>query len=420
MLLFFFILQIIQINSLFLKIPNTFYSSIPSSSSSSYSYSSSSPSIPSSSSSSSSSSEFLFHWNEKHCSLAYYETRLLLPLECYQYLHLFKNNNMNINKWINENHIIVRSILITGTPRSGTTMVSQLSTSLGIELSNDSQPPSHIGTVNWAQAAPPHIRPICPPNSKIKLLPSPHRFQYIFHQVRDPLSSIPSLITMIPHWKKCKSQILQITPNMNYSKPDLHIALQIWIEWNGRLDRYPFIPVHRVEDFNFLDLLNGINYKIEISEEEYQCAYLRFMGYNTRSRDFNNKQILTWNHVFAIDKELGQKALTMAYNYGYRYYKNSTLVRMRPTYSKEYQKKYYENLIKKQLKENNLNQTLTQLQSKTPFPYSFDISKFKGCMFKRNPYRSNNMQIPILDLEHLSGEIPNDLNLHPIFIPNHL
>ena len=54
--------------------------------------------------------------------------------------------------------------------------------------------------------------------------------------------------------------ISQIIPNIDFSQSHEVLALQMWIEWNKRLDNYEFLPVHRVEDFNLLDLLMSTGY----------------------------------------------------------------------------------------------------------------------------------------------------------------
>ena len=327
-----------------------------------------------------------FKWNNKLCLLAWEETRKLPPIECLEALEqkIKKkktnfHNNRTLKMIMYEEFIpkqTIRTLLITGVPRSGTTMFSALASNLGIPLSNDAHPSTWFGKVSWALAAPPTIDPMCPtstPNTTIILnqtniirnssktltlreqlaqyhqqkvkevlnitdpppIQSTLRFEHIFHQVRDPLASIPSLATVIQHWKRCKKEISQITPEMNFDASPEHMALQIWVEWNSRLDKYPFIPIYRVEDFNILDLLRGINYQHEITEYDFQCAYRKFFGYNTRTS--NTRQQITWKHIFHINTTLGRRALDMAYNYGYRYYKNSTMVHMFPKMSQMYQ-----------------------------------------------------------------------------------
>jgi hypothetical protein len=305
-------------------------------------------------------------WTEEICQMAIQETRLIPPISCLSTLErMEKEEFMNITGWIKKRKLNSIPLLITGTPRSGTTMFAALSTSLGLQLSNDAHPPTSLGTVSWAYAGPTHSYPLYCPTDNLsnqshtkkplhqKRLPqkplpqkakipttiqNPHpsyRFHHIFHQVRDPLSSIPSLTTVVPHWIRCKSQILQITPAMDYSASVEHMALQIWVEWNRRLDRFPFIPVYRVEDFNLLDLLKSIGYPSRISERDYQCAYQKLQGHNSRATPSSKKQLFTWSNVFAIDKTLGHAALEMAYNYGYRYHRNSSLVKMTPGKSRE-------------------------------------------------------------------------------------
>jgi hypothetical protein len=154
-----------------------------------------------------------------------------------------------------------------------------------------------------------------------------YRFHSIFHQVRNPLVSIPSLVTEISHWKRCESVLSEIIPSMDFKANVEHMALQIWVEWNSRLDSFPFIPVYRVEDFNLLELLRGINFNTMITEDDYKCAYLKYHGHNSRTNTSLHQQ-LTWGNVYTINQTLALRAMDMAYRYGYRYYQNSTMVKL--------------------------------------------------------------------------------------------
>jgi hypothetical protein len=291
-------------------------------------------------------------WTTTLCEQAFRESRLLPPPDCLQTIENAENAHyQDIGDWIRNRNLLVPNILITGTPRSGTTMFSQLALKFGLELSVDVHYPTKLGTVSWAFAGPNTSHPLmsCTSTrnekirSKDKRLKannprdgrrlqalSRYRFKYIFHQVRDPLSAIPSLITVVPHWIQCQSEIQKILPNFDFSVDAKEMALQIWVQWNSRLDRFPFIPVHRVEDLNLLDLMASIDSPLRhISDSQYLCAYQSFVRYNTRSLTTQ----LTWSHILSINQRLGQKAMEMAYAYGYRYHKNSTLVKITPSLS---------------------------------------------------------------------------------------
>jgi hypothetical protein len=297
-------------------------------------------------------------WTTTLCEQAFRESRLLPPPDCLQTIENAENAHyQDIDDWIRNRNLLVPNILLTGTPRSGTTMFSQLASEFGLDLSIDIHHPTKFGTVSWAFAGPNTSHPLlsCAVNRTrsetiraedkrlkannprdgrgLQSLSGPlsnYRFKYIFHQVRDPLSAIPSLITVVPHWIQCQSEILKILPNFDFSVDAKEMALRIWVQWNSRLDRFPFIPVHRVEDLNLLDLMASIDSPLRhISDSQYLCAYQSFVRYNTRSLTTQ----LTWSHILSINHRLGQKAMEMAYAYGYRYHKNSTLVKMTPSLS---------------------------------------------------------------------------------------
>lgn len=161
-------------------------------------------------------------------------------------------------------------------------------------------------------------------------------------QVRDPLSAIPSLVTEIPFWRNHvkdridgendrqtpakRIKLTDIVP-VDLSVSDVHIALQIWVFWNARIDRMDFIPVHRVEDFSLLALLRSAGYSNDelgigadggqITEQDVQSCYQKLGGYNSRQHASAH---ISWHDLFQENASLATTAFEMAERYGYRYW----------------------------------------------------------------------------------------------------
>jgi hypothetical protein len=114
---------------------------------------------------------------------------------------------------------------------------------------------------------------------------------------------------------------------VNLSVPDLHIALQIWVMWNSRIDQMGFVPVHRVEDFSLLALLRSAGYSTEalgvganggpMTEKDVQACVRKLGGYNTRQHAGSR---ISWHDLFAVNASLASRAMAMAGRYGYRYW----------------------------------------------------------------------------------------------------
>mmetsp|Transcript_16744 Transcript_16744/g.25143 ORF Transcript_16744/g.25143 Transcript_16744/m.25143 type:complete len:425 (+) Transcript_16744:101-1375(+) len=257
------------------------------------------------------------NWTKRDCFLALNETHKLPPLSC----------------GVNPSSYILPRILITGSARSGTTMIAALISALFFPFSNDAHAHTNVGMVSWELAGPPQRRSSDFWGHRGKDGNSRLRFSYVFHQVRNPLASLRSLLTEYPHWQKNRRIIGSILPGLNFSDPPEKMALQVWVGWNSRLDKYRFIPVHRVEDFNVIDLLKSAGYDVSrthphIRDEDVMACYRALSGHNTRGNSANR---FTWPYVMSIDKQLGQRAYEMALQYGYRYDKNSTLLGMKST-----------------------------------------------------------------------------------------
>ena len=223
------------------------------------------------------------------------------------------------------NYMISR-LLITGSARSGTTMISKLISSMFFPFSNDVKPPTGDGMTSWEMAAPPSDDCSTFWHQKNSSL---IRFRHIFHVVRNPLGAIRSLLTEYNHWKAAPRSISKIIPNLNLTKGPHYCALQVWVEWNSWIDRFEFIPFFRVEDLDILLVMKQAGYEVSsefpaVTEVVAKSCYDILKGHNHRVQS-NSSLSLTWDTLTAVDPHLAARAKAMAHAYGYRYNSKDTL-----------------------------------------------------------------------------------------------
>lgn len=99
-----------------------------------------------------------FSWSNESCDIIMSETRLFPPTVCgYDQDKVYKDL------------AAVPRILITGSARSGTTMIAKLISSIFFPFSNDANSPTEFGISSWRLAGP--------------TTHNLYRFRFIFHQV---------------------------------------------------------------------------------------------------------------------------------------------------------------------------------------------------------------------------------------------
>lgn len=220
----------------------------------------------------------------------------------------------------------VKRLLITGSARSGTTMIAKLISALFFPISQDSRAPTINGMVSWELAAKPTRH--CSSFWGRAISCEGIRFNHVFHQVRNPLDAIRSMLTEYNHWQSTPTIVKSIIPTLDLKRSKEYLALQVWVEWNSHLDKYPFIPVHRVEDVDLISLVTRAGWNVtrthpHVSKSVVAACYDILQGHNKRNQ--TNTTRFTWSTLFDIDQELATRARAMATRYGYIYHTNGTL-----------------------------------------------------------------------------------------------
>lgn len=116
-------------------------------------------------------------------------------------------------------------VLITGTPRSGTTYIAQVLSNYGLDIPHESHIGQH-GIVSWVMGGKP-VSPPWGPKFRTK------DYDIILHQVRHPLSCIKSYGTMSKiTWK----YIHRKCPGLSSINDICTKYLEFWIRWNNKIE----------------------------------------------------------------------------------------------------------------------------------------------------------------------------------------
>jgi hypothetical protein len=225
-----------------------------------------------------------------------------------------------------------RKFLVVGAGRSGTKYAAYLLQSLGLDIRHEAA--GSDGIVSWYLAADSDSVPDGPPSSQFV-------FEHVFHQVRHPLCTIPSLASLRPDtW----SFVARHTP-CSLDDPLPARCAKLWLHWNEmaeakaewryRIEDLPLVYEEFCERFDVpcdrraLDRLpRDLNtrpprletwvYRLETRD------YLRRSWAGDRLRKLllllggaRGKPAFTWAELDRIDFPLSQRIRRKACEYGY-------------------------------------------------------------------------------------------------------
>lgn len=127
-------------------------------------------------------------------------------------------------------------VLITGCGRSGTKYASFALQRLGLEVPHERL--GRDGISSWTMAVVAEGRPYGPPSSEVS-------FQHIFHQVREPLATIASCMTLNSESWDFICRHIECPP----FAPALIKAATYWLLWNKKAEEIATWR-YRIEDFH--------------------------------------------------------------------------------------------------------------------------------------------------------------------------
>lgn len=272
-------------------------------------------------------SSALADWNTELCEHVIGKTNLVPGLAC---------------KYDQPEWEVTSNLLVTGTARSGSHMISKLSKDLGIELSDDNHSPQ-AGMIAWQLA-------VKGAKKHFHSLGMQFRFRNVIHLVRDPLKCIVSLRTELKYWQKGGASLsVDYVPGVTAKdirgrteEENLLFGLQVYVHWHQLIQKQP-ATIMQVENFcdeKNLDLL--LDYTCRkppaegVASLSAKCkqAYEKYRGTNTRIIEDHGKHCdtwmpcystkdradLTWKKLHEVDAALAKEAYKLAVDsFGYKY-----------------------------------------------------------------------------------------------------
>lgn len=195
----------------------------------------------------------------------------------------------------------VEPFLITGCARSGTTFITAALKLAGLDVKHEA-----IGTegaVSWTMTPNATATPWGPPFEEGK-------YEHIFHQVRDPLKTIASVIVTEP--KASWDFIRKFVPEIDPAESKLMKAVKYWIYWNKMAEAKAEMS-YRIEDINtaFVEIGRRIGYPLD-------PEILKLIPKNTNHRA-SYDYLYSWEELEELLPEsLFFELRELAEHYGYK------------------------------------------------------------------------------------------------------
>ena len=224
------------------------------------------------------------------------------------------------------------ALLITATPRSGTVFTKSILNSIGLTVNDDWHSP-HLnvtdGQISWIDAfyekvEKKHIGP-----SRLK----ESRFNYVFHQVRDPLHSLASMCTepveKDKNYKFLNSHIGGVMDRNKQTKAEM--VMEFYYHWHMNLNNFGF-PIFKVENFygddnqTAADTLNWIINTTHLEHKVTNKALLEgriddalYTKLHTKVNGRKHRPSYTWDELFLLNEDYAMKIWNLGKEYGYKY-----------------------------------------------------------------------------------------------------
>ena len=181
--------------------------------------------------------------------------------------------------------------LILAYPRSATTYTARMICAHGLKFGHETRGNQTDGTISYFKV---HY---------------PHKYDVVLHQVRDPLKTISSAVTVLAKRTHNEFNILFDIDMADRDKSKLYQVMQTWLMLNKLAEERA-----------------GWRYRIEDIDEVYPelCRRLEMQpqeGFPPQNRLVNTRPhpMLTWNDLDKEDFALSQRIKEKTRQYGYTY-----------------------------------------------------------------------------------------------------
>ena len=195
-------------------------------------------------------------------------------------------------------------LLITATPRSGTTYVGKYLRDHGLDVTHDWGPPGKHGTVSWiAWPYEPHDNYFGPVKLHNKT------FRKAIHMMRNPLESITSLMETEPYTKPQYRSF--ISRHVALNRTNRALGLEFWVAWHSALFDFGY-PFMKFEDF-----LNDAATRAMVFRAVNVTVPSVWRQLPMRVNSRPHRKPYTWHELSQFDKILTLKAQRLARRGGY-------------------------------------------------------------------------------------------------------
>lgn len=217
-------------------------------------------------------------------------------------------------------------LLITATPRSGTSFMSSLLTKLGIRIANDGQQPYGYGMVSWIHAFQDERYNLW--WTKAQDLKGV-KFGAVWHLVRDPLKTLTSVAftepVLKPRYARYLSRHIALRPSPNATGPgeaQILSGMQFFVQWHSFIDGLG-VPLLRLDDLVAMKNLSALDDLFEsIGAPPPDPIRVYRLINETLHNQRAHRDTLHWRELCQVDASWTRKFLELSQSYGY--YSNMT------------------------------------------------------------------------------------------------
>jgi len=214
-----------------------------------------------------------------------------------------------------------RKLLITGCGRSGTMYASEVWKTQGLEITHENPlPPNGCmgrdGIASWYMA-------VNDPDPPFGPSASAYAFDFVIHQVRDPLKVIASVAQFILRDRRSRDYIERNAPATRLTHPERSLprrdrlllqAARYWYYWNLISEQKASMTIqveHLTASLERLCRFLEVTYKPDVAE---------LVSRNIHGRNLYIDEPyweIGWKDIARIDAEITEKIKELARSYGY-------------------------------------------------------------------------------------------------------
>jgi len=183
-------------------------------------------------------------------------------------------------------------ILITGFPRSGTLYATRVLNAIGVNAEHESHVHNPAVTVSWGHFI--YLEELYP-----------EKIPYFLHQIRNPIKTISSTLTISPSNMERILTFLEV----RYTNDSILNIMKAYVKWYESVENHPG---------------RRLTYKVEEMESCFPqiCALLktrikRFPSGIPQDTHTRKHRLLTYEELSKVSRKISKRIFNIARKYGY-------------------------------------------------------------------------------------------------------